>query len=231
MRREVLLSKFTDSVILLDFTREKIVEIARLSAALFIIEIIGVIAFAISGALKAMEIEMDIFGIMVLAIFTALGGGVIRDILINRFPVGLSSPVYFFAAFGGGLLTIVAVSLIVRYPLWLKIFDAMGLAVFSALGAQVGMAHHLNVLGIMLLGMLTGIGGGILRDVLANEVPLVFRQEVYALASLLGILVLWGLVKLGVATSYALIIGILLIFLIRLAAIRWNLNLPRIHHR
>jgi len=204
----------------------------QLSLILFIAELIGVVAFAVAGALKAIECDMDVFGIMVLAVITALGGGIIRDLMINRFPVSLSTPVYFYAAIAGGIVTLLTIRVVHRYLLWLKIFDAMGLAVFSVLGAQVGLARHFHLIAVVLLGLLTGIGGGILRDVLANEVPLVCRQEIYALASLLGILVLWALPLASMPPTGALILAIILIFVIRLAAIHWNWHLPRIrHHR
>ncbi len=200
----------------------------ELGVVLFVTELIGVVAFAIAGALRAIEREMDIFGVMVLAVITALGGGFVRDLLANRFPVSLREPVYFYVAIGGGVLAILAGRLIARYPTGLRLFDALGLAVFSVLGAQVGLTEQLNMLSVLLLGMLTGIGGGVLRDVLANDVPLVLRQEVYALASLLGITALLALVHLGLPNSVAVVTGAVVTLLIRLAAIRWNLNLPRL---
>ncbi len=201
---------------------------ARIETTLFILELVGVVAFAIAGALKAIEREMDIFGILVLAAITALGGGIIRDLLADRPPVSLTQPLYFATAIVGGLLTVPLGSFITRYRDWLKIFDALGLAVFAALGANVALAAHLNVLSVVLFGLLPGIGGGVLRDLLANEVPMVLRQEVYALAALIGILAQWGLAMLGVDLLIAALIGALVTVLIRLAAIRLNLNLPRV---
>ena len=202
-----------------------------LGHVLFAIELIGVAAFAIAGALSAIERDMDIFGVLVLAVITALGGGIIRDILVGRFPISLQTPSYFFAAILGALLAIPALRATPKYLYWLKVFDALGLAIFSVLGAQVGLDRHLNFLSILLLGLLTGIGGGILRDVLANEVPLVLRQEVYALASLLGIVIMWMLVRLGVPEYAAVISGAAAIIIIRLAAVHWNLNLPRLRRQ
>lgn len=201
---------------------------ARIETALFILELVGVVAFAMAGALKAIEREMDIFGILVLAAITALGGGLIRDILASRPPVSLAQPIYFAIAIAGGLLTVPLGNAIARHRNWLKIFDALGLAVFAALGANLGLSAHLNILSVVLFGLMPGIGGGVLRDVLANEVPMVLRQEVYALAALIGILAQWGLVMLRVDLLIAAVIGALVTFLIRLAAIQWNLNLPRV---
>lgn len=201
-----------------------------LSTLLFAAELIGVVAFAAAGALRSMERRMDVFGVMVLAVITALGGGFIRDILVNRFPASLAQPVYFYTALAGGALTLLLGPLVQRYPLWLKLFDALGLAVFSILGAQVGIDRGLNGLTVTLLGLLTGIGGGVLRDLLANDVPLVLRQEVYALASLLGIGVLLAVDYVRLPSAIGIIAGVLVTLLIRLAAIRWNLNLPRLYH-
>jgi len=195
---------------------------------LYVLGLVGVVAFAVAGALRAIERDMDIFGVLVLALITALGGGIIRDILLNRLPVSLNAPIYFFLAVGGGLLTTVAIVPLTRYLFWLKVFDAIGLAVFSILGAQTGMSSGLNLLSVLLVGLLTGIGGGVLRDILANDVPLVFRQEVYALASLIGILIFWALARLGVVMAAAAVTGTVTIVFIRLAAIHWNLNLPRV---
>ncbi|HEX2951537.1 MAG TPA: trimeric intracellular cation channel family protein [Armatimonadota bacterium] len=192
------------------------------------LELIGVIAFAITGALTAIEREMDIFGITVLALITALGGGIIRDILVNRFPASLQNPIYFFAAMIGVVITLSLIRTTPKYLFWVKLFDALGLAIFSVLGAQVGLVRHLNYLSILLLGLLTGIGGGILRDVLANTVPFVLRLEVYALASVIGITMLWILNQTGTPTPVAIVASAAVIFGIRLAAIHWKLNLPRI---
>lgn len=203
-------------------------EVTRL---LFTLELIGVLAAAATGALKGIRCGMDIFGVLVLAVITALGGGLIRDILVDRFPVSLANPIYFDAALFGGAVTMLAVRRIHGYLLWINILDALGLASFSILGAQLGLARHLNFLAILLLGLLTGIGGGLLRDILANDVPYVLRREIYALASIAGITLFWAIAQIPFANDAALLAGVLAIFGIRLAAIHWNLNAPRIHFR
>lgn len=198
------------------------------NAVLFGLELLGILAFAIAGALRAIEGRMDIFGVLVLAVITALGGGFIRDVLIDRFPISLATPVYFYTAIAGWAFTLIARRTLTKYVLWIKVFDAMGLGVFSALGAQVAITRHLNLLSILLLGLLTGIGGGILRDVLANDVPLVLRKEVYAMASLIGITVMWLLVVLDVNMTAATVVSAAVIFLVRMVAIHWNWNLPQV---
>jgi uncharacterized membrane protein YeiH len=196
--------------------------------AFFVLEIIGVVAFAMAGALRAVERDMDLFGMAVLAVITALGGGIIRDLLAQRFPASLSHPVYFIFALLGALLAVPAIGFITRHPSWFKATDALGLAVFSVLGANVALAQGLNIISVLLFGLLTGIGGGVVRDVLANDVPLVLRQEIYGIASLTGIAVQYVLVHLHVPLIPAAVAGAVVIFLVRLAAIRWNWNLPRV---
>ncbi len=194
----------------------------------FVLEIIGIIALAITGALKAIDHEMDIFGVIVLSTITSLGGGFIRDILINRLPASLNYPEYFLAILFGGLLSILSMRMVTKYMLWVKVFDAIGLAIFSISGALVGIESNLNFISVLLLGSLSGIGGGVLRDVLANEVPLVFRQEIYALASITGIVVLWVTLKFFNNSSLAIISGSLVILVIRIFAIYFNLSLPNL---
>jgi uncharacterized membrane protein YeiH len=151
--------------------------VQEFSRVFFAIELIGLVAFAVSGALIAIEREMDIFGVLVLALITALGGGVIRDIIADRFPVSLRIPIYFYTALAGTLFAVPFRRATPKSLYWLKVFDALGLAMFSVLGARVGIAQD-NFLSTVLLGVLTGIGGGMLRDIIANEIPLVLRQEV-----------------------------------------------------
>ncbi|HEY3380012.1 MAG TPA: TRIC cation channel family protein, partial [Armatimonadota bacterium] len=151
--------------------------------------------------------------------------------MLGRFPASLLDPRYFYAALAGYLLAVAAFPVFKTTPSFLfilKLFDALGLAIFSVLGAQVALQHNLNLLSTVLLGLLTGIGGGVLRDVLANEVPLVLRQEVYALASLIGVMTLWFAYHAGISVTVAVILGAIVVFVIRLAAIYWHLNLPRV---
>ncbi|MFA5859375.1 MAG: trimeric intracellular cation channel family protein [Elusimicrobiota bacterium] len=196
---------------------------------LIILELLGIAAFAVTGAMKAVEKEMDIFGVIVLAIITALGGGFIRDILMNRLPVSLNSPSYFAAALAGGLVAIPAIQLVHKYFLWINVFDAIGLALFSITGAVAAMNAGLNFISVLLLGTMSGIGGGVLRDVLANDVPLVFRKEIYALASITGIVGMWLLARIAMLRfSVCVMIGIAIVLAVRLWAVYYNISLPNI---
>ena len=162
---------------------------------LFVLELIGAAAFAVSGAMAAIEKRADIFGVLFLAVTTALGGGVIRDVLIGRIP-----PVMFVSYWY--LLISVAAALAVfidaylrseKYKLHLdkldavnNIFDAIGLAVFTVSGMNAAMPVSDNIILVLFVGMCTGVGGGMLRDVMTNTMPKVLRKRVYAVASLLG---------------------------------------------
>lgn len=186
-------------------------------------------AFAVTGAFKAIEHKSDIVGIIILSIITGVAGGTIRDIIIGRFPPNsISDPTYV------GICVASGVTLFFLYPylqkhwnLFLK-FDAIGLGVFSITGATF--AYHvfgLNFLAIVFAGILTAVGGGILRDVFVNEVPIVFVKELYATASFAGVVIFYGLLVAQVPLFVASIVGIALTTSLRLVAMKYNWNLPR----
>lgn len=205
---------------------------------LFVMDLIGTIAFAISGAMVAIEKEMDIFGVNFLAVTTAVGGGMIRDVLIGTTPPRIfQNPAYI-------LLSILAANIIFAIMYWgrgrnfitsplyekaLFFSDALGLAVFSVDGVSTGFGAGMGkyVLLVAFLGMLTGVGGGILRDVMANQRPYVFVKHIYALASLVGAIltsILWG----QVGQTYAMFIGFCAVLAIRIMAAKKGWNLPKV---
>lgn len=186
-------------------------------------------AFAVTGAFKAIEHKSDIVGIIILSIITGVAGGTIRDIIIGKFPPNsISDPTYV------GICVASGVTLFFLYPylqkhwnLFLK-FDAIGLGVFSITGATF--AYHvfgLNFLAIVFAGILTAVGGGILRDVFVNEVPIVFVKELYATASFVGVVMFYGLLVAQIPLYAASITGIVATTLLRLVAMKYNWNLPR----
>lgn len=153
-----------------------------------VVELIGTVAFAMSGALVAIDKELDYYGIAFFAIITAVGGGIIRDMMIDeRLPAALENPIYVLISIGSAALVILFYKKIILYTNVLQVFDAIGLAAFTAIGAEVAIQNSLNMpFVIITLALLTGTGGGILRDVFAKEIPFVFRKEVYAVASIIG---------------------------------------------
>ena len=204
---------------------------------MFVLELIGAAAFAVSGAMVAIEKRADIFGILFLAVTTALGGGVIRDVLIGRIP-----PVMFVSYWYLLISVVAALAVFIdaylrseKYKLHLdkldavnNIFDAIGLAVFTVSGMNAAMPVSDNVILVLFVGMCTGVGGGMLRDVMTNTMPTVLRKRVYAVASLLGGGLYYAMYALGVNQIVSLGCGMLLIFALRLFATIFKWNLPSV---
>ena len=204
---------------------------------MFVLELIGAAAFAVSGAMVAIEKRADIFGILFLAVTTALGGGVIRDVLIGRIP-----PVMFVSYWYLLISVVAALAVFIdaylrseKYKLHLdkldavnNIFDAIGLAVFTVSGMNAAMPVSDNVILVLFVGMCTGVGGGMLRDVMTNTMPKVLRKRVYAVASLLGGGLYYAMYDLGVNQIVSLGCGMLLIFALRLFATIFKWNLPSV---
>ena len=185
-------------------------------------------AFAVTGAFKAIEHKSDIVGILLLATITGVAGGTIRDVIMGQFPNSLSDPVYVIITVLSGVSIFFLYSHLKKHwNLFLK-FDAIGLGVFAIIGATF--AYHLvglNFLAIMLAGMLTAVGGGILRDVFVTQIPIVFVKEFYVSASFIGITVFYFILYLGGELYSATILGIILTTTLRLIAMKFNWNLPR----
>lgn len=205
---------------------------------IFIMEIIGTIAFASSGAMIAFRKNMDIFGVNVLAIITAVGGGCIRDLIIGRTPpIMFIRPIYAVVA----MLTcnllfllffcnkrLLKNSFLVTYERLMLILDAVGLGIFTVTGVSTGMdmGYGDNLFLLLFLGVITGVGGGVLRDVLATQKPYILVKHVYACASLLGALVCALLWSMG--SIPAMWIGAATVLAIRIPAMIFRWNLPKI---
>jgi uncharacterized membrane protein YeiH len=185
-------------------------------------------AFAVTGAFKAIEHKTDVVGILLLATITGVAGGTIRDVVMGQFPNSLSDPTYVIITVLSGLSIFFLYSHLKKHwNLFLK-FDAIGLGVFTIIGATF--AYNLvglNFLAIMLGGMLTAVGGGILRDVFVIQVPIVFVKEFYISASFIGIIVFYLILYFGGELYSATILGIILTTTLRLIAMKFNWNLPK----
>ena len=193
-----------------------------------LVEYAGVAVFAVSGALAAGRKRLDLLGVFVLASVTAIGGGTIRDLLLARHPlVWLTDATYL------GVI-VVAVGITFAYVRWrrpplasLLVADALGLALFGVAGAQIAESAGLPAVAVVVLGTMTGVGGGVIRDVLSAEVPFVLRRgNLYASAVIGGISLYLVLESVGVERQTASLTGMAVIAAIRLAAIRWELTLP-----
>ena len=192
------------------------------------LDYLGTIAFAVTGASKAISHKADIFGIIVLATVVGVGGGVTRDVIFGRFPTAFSDPIYVsLTVTAGVVMFFLFTKMKKQMNVWL-VFDAVGLGVFSILGASIAFQIvGLNFLPMLFGGMITAIGGGILRDVFVREIPIVFVKEVYAIASIIGIVIFYATLSSEVEIQIASIIGIVATTGIRLLAMKFNWNLPK----
>ncbi|MEU4601386.1 trimeric intracellular cation channel family protein [Kribbella sp. NPDC023972] len=198
--------------------------------ALHVLDLVGIFVFGITGALVGVRKKLDVFGILVLALVTGLGGGFIRDVLIGATPpAALEDWRYLVVPVAAGLITFFLHPGIGRLERLVNIFDAAGLALFCVIGARKAIEYGLSPLSAALLGTISGIGGGVIRDILSGRVPVVLRSEIYATPAFLGA----GIVVVAAALEYDAvwvpISGAITCFVIRLLAIRrgWNAPLPR----
>ncbi len=193
-----------------------------------VFEIIGTVAFAVSGACVAIEKKMDIFGVVILGLTTSVGGGIIRDLILGEIPpAAFRKPIYSIIA--------IVISLIVFIPkirgiaekqnnLLLIIMDSIGLGVFTIVGVRAGMPFD-NIYLAVFVGVVTGVGGGVVRDLFAGNMPFIFVKHFYACASLIGAVLtalLWNFSNLA-----AMITGATVIVVLRLAAAKFRWNLPK----
>lgn len=198
------------------------------------LEHFGIAVSAISGVLAARGKRIDLFGVLVLALVTAFGGGTVRDLLAGDLPVvWLRSPEFLLNATSFALLTFFTVRMWNLPYNVLLIADAFALALFSMLGARKGIALGFSAPVTVLLGVVTGVAGGIIRDVLTGEVPLVFQPEIhlYATAALAGATAFVALFRLGLDEPIATPLGLALVLVLRLIGIRWRLTLPLFESR
>jgi uncharacterized membrane protein YeiH len=191
------------------------------------LDLVGTFVFALSGAAAGVKHRLDLFGVLVLAFVASTFGGITRDVLIGATPpAAITDWRYVTIAMAAGLVTFRWFPLTRRLRSPVQLFDAAGLALFAVSGTLKAQAFHIGPVGATLLGMLTGIGGGLVRDVLVSEVPGVFRETIYAVAALAGA----GIVELGAAlglpSTPVAVAGALLCFALRLGAIRRGWRLP-----
>lgn len=195
-----------------------------------VLDLSGIFVFAITGALVGVRKGLDVFGVQVLALVTGLGGGFLRDVLIGAVPpAALADWRYLVVPVAAGLVTFFLHPGVGRLERLVNVFDAAGLGLFCVTGTLKALAYGLGPLPAALLGMITGIGGGVVRDLLSGRVPVVLRREIYATPAFLGA----GLVVVADATGFyapwVAVLAAVLCFIVRLFAIRrgWNAPLPR----
>lgn len=199
----------------------------QLPAVIHALDLFGTAVFALTGALRALTKKLDLMGAVVLAIVTALGGGMMRDALIGRHPpAAFADQTYLLIGIVVGILAFFWGRRLHEQENWLIAFDAVGLGVFTLVGATVADQAGLGAVGILFIAMLTATGGGVLRAMLVAEIPFILKKEIYASASLFGALAYLSAVSLGFSDTVVIWGVILLTTGIRLLAWRMNLGLP-----
>jgi uncharacterized membrane protein YeiH len=193
---------------------------------LLVLNLVGTFVFGLSGGMTGVRVKLDLFGAVVLAAAVGLAGGIIRDLLIGIPPATFRDWRYLAVVGGAGLLTSLAHPALNRLQRPIQAFDAAGLALFCVTGAATALAHRLGVAESVILGAITGIGGGMVRDILVREIPTVLRGGLYAIPALVGAGIVVAAYKAGEHTVTFPIIGAAVCFLMRMAGLRYDLGLP-----
>ena len=191
-----------------------------------VIEFLGTFAFAISGIRHAAAKHFDWFGGFVCGVAVAIGGGTIRDVMLGVTPFWMTSSVYLVCTVMAQMFVIVFARYLKRLDNAWFLFDTLGLALFTIAGLQktIDCGHPFWV--AIIMGCITGSAGGVIRDVLLNNVPVIFQKEIYAMASVVGGLAYWGFVTAGLNVSMAVVLSFLIIWAIRLLAVKYHISLP-----
>lgn len=194
---------------------------------LLTLSLCGTFVFGLSGGLAGVRARLDIFGVVVLAVVVGLTGGIVRDLLIGVPPATFRDWRYLAVAGGAGLVTFVASAAIGRYGRTIDVLDAAGLSLFCVTGASTALADHVGAPEAVILGAITGIGGGMLRDVLVREIPAVLHGGLYAVPALVGAGIAVGAYRAGAHGIFYPLLAAAACFAIRLAGIHFDLNAPR----
>jgi len=196
---------------------------------IYILDIIGTFAFAISGALVASREKYDLFGVIIIAFATAVGGGMIRDVLIDAHPINWIGDLnYIWTILAAVVFTFLFKSKIAPLSKTMFLFDTIGIGVFTLLGVKKGLSYDLHPFIAVVMGMVSAVMGGVIRDVLTNQVPLIFKKEIYASACLAGGLVYLTCIYFEAPYLIPFFSTILTVIIIRLIAVKYHLQLPKI---
>lgn len=196
---------------------------------IYILDLLGTFAFALSGALMAVKKDMDLFGVFVLALVTAIGGGTIRDAILGYTPIFyLTNPIYIYISVAAAILTFFFYNTLFKVNSIILIFDAIGLGTFVCIGISKGIAAQVSLTGAVLLGLITGVMGGMFRDVFSNEIPAVLMRDFYAVTCILGGIVYVVFYKLGFSQNVIILSTTGLIIVLRLLAIKYKWNFIKV---
>jgi len=197
-----------------------------------IIDILGTIAFAISGVLVALNKRMDPFGVLIIAFVTAVGGGTLRDVMIGIEPVSwMKNMTYVYVIIATTAFAVLLRNKINYLRTSLFLFDTIGIGLYTVVGIETGLNAGLHPLICIALGTMTACFGGVIRDILCNEIPVIFRKEVYATACILGGLTYFLLRKFMEDTNLIFVIAIVVVIVIRLVAVKFKVSLPSLYKK
>jgi len=192
-----------------------------------VLNLIGTFAFGLSGGILAVKKRMDLFGVLVLSVSTGLGGGIVRDLILGHTPPATLTDWRYLGMAGlAGVLVFVWYNRIANHGTFITTFDAVGLSIFTVTGTVIALNAGLGPAPAALLGMLTGVGGGVVRDVLAAEIPLIFRSEVYAVASMLGAVIILVASQAGFSGILSEILAALATFILRMVSVQRGWRIP-----
>ena len=207
---------------------------------LLILEIIGTVAFAVSGAFVAIKAKLDVFGVVFIGCVTAVGGGITRDLLIGQNPPAIFGNLYILLIAAITSVFVFVIARITHRQFLIgyekieptqNVFDAFGLAAFTVMGTEIAFLHGLqdNAVLAVLLGMLTGVGGGVIRDVLTSTTPYIFKKHIYALASIAGAVIYYVMRLFMTDTLLPSVVAMLAVVVLRLLAAKYRWSLPKVH--
>ncbi|MEP5340666.1 MAG: trimeric intracellular cation channel family protein [Algibacter sp.] len=196
----------------------------------YTIDILGTIAFTISGVLIAINKKMDLLGILIIGFVTAVGGGTLRDLLIGNVPVGWMKDITFtYVIIGSAIFAILLRNQINYLRTSLFLFDTIGIGLYTVVGIEKGISADLHPIICIALGTITASFGGVIRDVLCNEIPVIFRKEIYATACIIGGSVYFLLREFPIENNIVFVIAGVTVIIIRLLAVKFKISLPKIY--
>ncbi len=196
----------------------------------YIIDILGTVAFAISGVLVALDKKMDPFGILIIAFVTSVGGGTLRDVLIGQTPVGwMKDMTFVYVISAATVFAIIFKSKIDYLRTSLFLFDTIGIGLYTVVGVEKGLSADLHPIICIALGTMSACFGGVIRDILCNEIPVIFRKEVYATACILGGFSYFLIRKLPIESDIVFVLAGIVVIITRLIAVKFKISLPSLY--
>lgn len=194
---------------------------------LYFIDVVGTMVFAISGAVSAFEKKLDIFGVSAVAFITAVGGGTLRDVLIGSTPVAWMNNLIYITMICAGIITaLIFRNIVVKLRRTFFLFDSIGIAVFTVLGLQKSLDIGIHPAIAVLMGMVSAVFGGVTRDIVCNEIPLIFRKEIYAILCVAGGIIYVLMDSLNIPQNICILSTVGFIFTMRVLAVRFHWKLP-----